>query len=1285
MAGPEREARGLVFPIKLRCTAPSDLLNEPGLEDALARALGRAFARARSSLPLPISVGAGVSLRQAELVGGGLGPTDAATLLNLINRAIGRAATAQSVPLARTASTSPSAMPGTRESDPATTSPTPAVVADRVNGDRLGISEPLNPMRIDPVAGTYTLPSYDGGKAKVAVRSGGDPFKGIIDLQQQLHDTAWELIKSLKALQTRPSWRNDLEARLVKDAQGWLSDRAIFIHIADVLAGTEKADAVPADVKEEYEKIRAHYAEAGWIYPVRKKIAIREEQLRKNILLYNTIRVQVSELDRLANAATSEGSEQLHDTFGLIAKYYIELPLLTLTVSTKLDWLAREDLLQKEQFSRLAFLVTFYNTPARAAAYAVVAYAKRKLSGLEKNLRIVYASPLNYYSGPALMKIPKSPFTELPESKKSLRSGSEHIIAAIYAIGRYQFIAGAIDGIGDPPGRPEEVTRVPSPALAQTIAAAITHLQVEVAVLALWAPLADVRAIMSAHRIELGSYQKRLETLETAFAGEVKKYPHPTIEADYKRWQDDVTTLLDDVRSTIYWTEIKRAAAGSIPFLILGPLAAEAAGVWVAATISEARWVIALGRAAAVTLVSIALNPPTSFTAKTAGTLGLELAFNFFTEGLGQLFQKAGKLAETSLGMRRALLRLVSNPAISFALTTSSITAAQAIEARATHQGGETSFTELLTINTILNVLGLVIGAALHWPPKAQKGGSITAIELVEFNRQKGITLDPKDAQLLLDLRLKSLAYDQGFQKMAKAAQKGTLTQAEFEAYIDEGKALAKELKTKMPGLAESLKLGITREQIETSLDERIAELDRLKSAGLNAPLQGRPELVSGLQSTGVGPIWTYDPANPPAQLEALRKSYEDPANGHKVRELPGGGWEATDGQGRTVLEVLPAEPKIAGLLPPALKDQVKGEKAKTGADIVYDQTVRLELPSQLAAALRESGESVVRRILQVIARPEFADFAAKDPAVWEGLSNFLRLGGSPDTLARAIWFQDTDGALSAHVLSEMAKWDASSVRGLEGLYRIRPKTTGNQLESLFDGLSSEQSREFFRAIDILESKSRGLKQVLGRALSGDLSIRDTQVQSRHQRGALGEIFRGLKLMNNNPGKIIGFGVDVLVEDPVTKQATLRFFDVAVLEPVPGKPDTPTSLLKILFVLESKETSTGRLDSRAPKELAKDIVIDAQARAATGGGKPFKTFGWGVRSWELEGIATDNLKKGGNANPTTDQIDAEMREIIKKQLRAAFKEPLLKNSLTQTQFDEYSAAFENGLPFVEFD
>ena len=38
--------RGLTFPIKLRCGKVADLCAEPGLEDALARALGREIGRA---------------------------------------------------------------------------------------------------------------------------------------------------------------------------------------------------------------------------------------------------------------------------------------------------------------------------------------------------------------------------------------------------------------------------------------------------------------------------------------------------------------------------------------------------------------------------------------------------------------------------------------------------------------------------------------------------------------------------------------------------------------------------------------------------------------------------------------------------------------------------------------------------------------------------------------------------------------------------------------------------------------------------------------------------------------------------------------------------------------------------------------------------------------------------------------------------------------------------------------------------------------------------------------
>jgi hypothetical protein len=38
--------RKLTFRIKLRCTSPEDLRNEPAFDEALARALGRAFANA---------------------------------------------------------------------------------------------------------------------------------------------------------------------------------------------------------------------------------------------------------------------------------------------------------------------------------------------------------------------------------------------------------------------------------------------------------------------------------------------------------------------------------------------------------------------------------------------------------------------------------------------------------------------------------------------------------------------------------------------------------------------------------------------------------------------------------------------------------------------------------------------------------------------------------------------------------------------------------------------------------------------------------------------------------------------------------------------------------------------------------------------------------------------------------------------------------------------------------------------------------------------------------------
>src|SRR5262252_1013420 len=85
--------RKLTFPIKLRCTSVEDLCSEPGLEAALTRTIGRAFAKARRALPAAVATGAGVVLKAPALVRpGAISGSDDATILERIRRAVTAAA-----------------------------------------------------------------------------------------------------------------------------------------------------------------------------------------------------------------------------------------------------------------------------------------------------------------------------------------------------------------------------------------------------------------------------------------------------------------------------------------------------------------------------------------------------------------------------------------------------------------------------------------------------------------------------------------------------------------------------------------------------------------------------------------------------------------------------------------------------------------------------------------------------------------------------------------------------------------------------------------------------------------------------------------------------------------------------------------------------------------------------------------------------------------------------------------------------------------------------------------
>jgi len=86
------EAGALYFPIRLRCAAVSDLLGSAALEEAIARALGRCFDRARRALPASVTVGGGVALQPPNLTGGDLSAADSARLLGHVRHAINAAA-----------------------------------------------------------------------------------------------------------------------------------------------------------------------------------------------------------------------------------------------------------------------------------------------------------------------------------------------------------------------------------------------------------------------------------------------------------------------------------------------------------------------------------------------------------------------------------------------------------------------------------------------------------------------------------------------------------------------------------------------------------------------------------------------------------------------------------------------------------------------------------------------------------------------------------------------------------------------------------------------------------------------------------------------------------------------------------------------------------------------------------------------------------------------------------------------------------------------------------------
>lgn len=711
--------QGLIFPIKLRCASAADLLSEPGLEAGLARALGRAFARARSALPAETAVGDGIALRPPHLTSGNATGTQATELLALVQRAIETAARAQSLPRAGvTGRTGPPA------------SDLPRQLAER-----------FDPDRYDPRTGGYNVPSYQrGGNVKVPAKGTADPFAPLV----QESDAN---VASLKAL--RQSLDQLKQSNAARDAKKKAVDDYIiysekYAHaaraISQVEAGTLKKEDVPNELHKSYNVI------VGQVFENYRRF--RPEWLKKQVEIlqnatfdHNVIRAAVRKLDAEADELKLPDEEVLHGTLIDLGNIFIGLLFVT----------------QPETLRRLAFLTVFYASPLRVRGYALARLVATNLPGeWWERLAKIHQTLEPYFevgiTFPRTIDEPYGRVTTQPGAPLSARAQkAAHALpwatGLRYAVDRAQWLRREGARLGDLPSQLSEAHNPPTDEFVIEFASRVTQLQVEIPVLELWAAVILLKQFFEVEHFDYSEFTPRFAELEKALITELAKVDHEGVGDRFKGWIKDQKDLQDDMVSSARKQAIKREVIGAIPALMLAPFAAEAAGAWIAEAVSTARWVIILGRAAAVTAVMQLVGPSGGVGGRPTVTGVLEqFGINLLSEGLGSLLRKFADIAETSNGIRRVMFKVLSARPTAFVVSTATVTAAQVavakLEAKVRGQGGETDITALLTLNAILNGLGFILGAAVRWPRKAARGetgdrGGVGRIQPVRGDRPR--------------------------------------------------------------------------------------------------------------------------------------------------------------------------------------------------------------------------------------------------------------------------------------------------------------------------------------------------------------------------------------------------------------------------------------------------------------------------------------------------------------------------------------------------------------------
>jgi hypothetical protein len=1263
---------GLYFPIKLRCADLSGLSANPSLESAISRALGRSFARARAALRPKLAFGDGVVLEDACLAGTvPLSSDDQNALLEVVNRAIADAARSYALPRPRDSGAH-------------------AVRIGAIGGDS---GEFFDPRRYGGALGSYKVPSYQGGTQKVRLKHFKNPFQRLVMLIEPCITALAETTLAVGA--DRPNANLTMIAERVVSAIQGLKEMGVGVDlIAQIYMGWKD----PAQLNQ-YETRQVELVNESFQFikkdgqPNAQAIAEFEEHLRLLLLVAPIVRERITQLVGTLKRLSGPDRANWRDITLDLISYYLEALLLD----------------DADAAERISFLDTFYADQSRLILYAVLRSVRE---GFEDDI-VPNLSKLNFASTKPVAKEVLGPggthelrieppantgaSTLLDKASETAWNRAERVGKWLYTnYTAYAFQPQQGGSAYELPRSRSEVIKTPDPGLAATISAEFVQLQIELPVLVLWRDLQDLRDAIGTSDPLPGSKRDRdrwdddLSELIKKLAEELRSRDHEKfIREDAEALYQQAEKLHGEIYRAIRTAKVLRAIGEQIPLLIVGGGIAAGVGAWVLRATAGSRWLAVLAEGATLTLFNGITAPASERPGSVSGWLA-QFGENVLLARLGQVVGAFLKGGRGVVSIRRLVLSVGGTLAANTLIQTT----VQAIDQKVKGQGGESSFTEMLSINLVMNVIASFFGAAVHGKGPAAGEGHFLALDksaqITELKNAWKIT--DAAAERWLNLKQRSEQFNQRYERIGKAAGEGRLTQEQFDAFRDDGLDLANVLKQNLD-LVEITGDKQMRQDVAASIDNLIDSLKRMDySAAVQRPL----ELTTGFRRLGDGPTYTYDPA---ALSEKRVKGLLQDAYGKdpdlSLSKLPGGGWEART-RGRIIFQALPAGPRIAGLLPASLEtiveagapandpdlpgvDFAHGPKAQEGLARVRSQTHAPELESVLADAGQGSGANrrAIVRLLQLLARGD----ANKAPDVWKGMSHYLRNGGSPRTLARVGIIPGDRTGNAAGRFRLLAGLGTEEVSGLEALFEIRPDLTGAKIGVLFDELTNDLGpilREINTLVPVAERQ--GLRATIGQLLTGFRpGSRPTPQKtfiSSQASGARGELAAAVEIAARSPGKLIRFQAPW-----VTPQGVLRIEDIAVIDPQTNEQT---------LGYEVKEITRAFLNEHAARQLAAYIARDADAlglEQAAGVRRTYPQYSkyrFRIRRTEIEAQAIKQLQSEGIAKPDAKQIERRMEDLIRPSLAPAFEDPEFTKLRDDVQ-KQYRQIFAANLSyFLEF-